>query len=138
MDTINIAKIMIPKIFTAYIYENDTVRQGIEVMTRHGYTAIPVLDSEDRYLGSVTEGDFLRHIMATGETDKKFHEQFHISQIFRKDFCPPINISAEPQKVIDEILNQNFLPIVDDRNVLCGILTRKGVISALSESLNKK
>ena len=37
-----------------------------------------------------------------------------------------------------EILNQNFLPIVDDRNVLCGILTRKGVISALSESLNKK
>ena len=40
----NIAKIMIPKVCTVFIHEDDTVRQGIEVMKRHGYTAIPVLD----------------------------------------------------------------------------------------------
>ena len=53
-DTLlNIAKIMIPKVCTVFIHEDDTVRQGIEVMKRHGYTAIPVLDPGERYIGTL-------------------------------------------------------------------------------------
>lgn len=37
----NLAKIMIPKVSTVFLRENQTVRQGWEVMHRHGYTAIP-------------------------------------------------------------------------------------------------
>lgn len=60
----NIAKIMIPKVFTVFLHETDTVRQGLERFSRHGYTAIPVLNEEEQYVGSVTEGDFLRHLLA--------------------------------------------------------------------------
>ena len=60
--TMNIIKIMIPKISTVFLHENDTVRQGLERFCVHGYTAIPVLNEEEQYVGSVTEGDFLRHI----------------------------------------------------------------------------
>lgn len=133
MSKINIARIMIPKVFTAFLHENDTVRQGLEVMTFHGYTAIPVLDDSECYVGSITEGDFLRHILKTGVTDKKYHERYRIREILRKDFCPAVRIEADAKEVIGAILNQNFLPIVDDRGKLCGILTRKGVISYLSE-----
>ena len=59
----NIAKIMIPKVSTAFLSENNTVRQGLEKFTRYGYTAVPVLDENGIYVGTVTEGDFLRHIM---------------------------------------------------------------------------
>ena len=59
----NIAKIMIPKISTAFLFENNTVRQGLEKFNRYGYTAVPVLDENGIYAGTVTEGDFLRHIM---------------------------------------------------------------------------
>lgn len=135
MRKINIAKIMIPKVFTAFLHENDSVRQGLEVMTNHGYTAIPVLDEQERYLGSISEGDFLRHIMTVGDTDKRVHEQYRIGTIMRKDFCPAIRIEADQKQVISAILNQNFVPIIDDRNVLCGILTRKGVIEYLDSLL---
>ena len=40
----NIAKIMTPKYSTACLQEDSTVRQGLEIMRRYGYTAIPVLD----------------------------------------------------------------------------------------------
>ena len=39
----------------------------------------------------------------------------------------------EVNTVQRNILNQNFVPIVDGRNTLCGILTRRGVICYLDE-----
>lgn len=134
----NIAKLMIPKVFTACLRESDTVRQGLELMTHRGYSAIPVLDDKDGYVGSITEGDFLRHILATGSTDKKYHEKCSIRDIYRKDFCPALYISAEESEVMEAIMNQNFVPIIDDRNVLCGILTRKRFLEYLSEKIGAK
>ena len=50
----------------------------------------------------------------------------------RRDFCPPLGITAGDDEVIDALLQQNFVPIVDDRGCFCGIVTRKSVIAALA------
>lgn len=128
----NIAKIMIPKYFTVFLHEGDTVRQGLESIAHHGYTALPVLNEQGGYIGSVTEGDFLRCVMAAGTTDKRALESRRIGDILRKDFCPALSIAAEESEVIDAVLQQNFVPIVDARNVLCGIVTRRRLISYLA------
>ena len=129
----NIAKTMIPKALTVFLNEKQTVRQGWEIMTRTGYTAIPVLDAEQHYIGTVSEGDFLRHILDTGSLDKMDMENHRVRELVRRDFCPPISIDADETKVISAALNQNFVPIVDSRNTLCGIITRRGVIVYLAE-----
>lgn len=135
---VNIAKIMIPKISIALLHSDDTVRQGLELLRRKGYTAVPVLDERGTYLGSVTEGDFLRHMLAVGSTDLKEHENYKISEIFRRNFCKPLQIYAPLQELIDTALEQNFVPIVDDRNCLCGIVTRRSIILYLAELSGKK
>jgi len=135
MTRINIAKIMIPKPLTRILHATDTVRQALETMENHGFTAIPVLDDAERYIGCVTEGDFLRHVLRVGDTDKKVHENYLVGDLVRKDFCEAIAITAPTDDVVRTILNQNFVPVVDDRNVLCGILTRKGVIQELAEDI---
>ena len=129
----NIAKIMIPKALTVFLNEKQTVRQGWEIMTRNGYTAIPVLDAEQHYIGTVSEGDFLRHILDTGSLDKLEMENHRVRELVRRDFCPPISIDADESEVVSAALNQNFVPILDSRNTLCGILTRRGVIAHLAE-----
>lgn len=129
----NIAKLMIPKVSTAFLHENDTVRQGLEKFTVHGYTAIPVLNEREQYIGSITEGDFLRHVLITGSTDLKAQEQFRIKNLVRRDFCPALPIDASSEEVVAAALNQNFVPIIDGRGTLCGILTRKRVIEYLAQ-----
>lgn len=129
----NIAKIMIPRACTVFLNEKQTVRQGWEVMTRNGYTAIPVLDAEQHYIGCVSEGDFLRHILSTGSLDKMDMENHRVRELVRRDFCPPISMDADETEVVSAALNQNFVPIIDSRNTLCGILTRRGVIAYLAE-----
>ena len=132
----NIARIMIPKVSTVFLHENDTVRQGLERFRRHGYTAVPVLNEKEQYVGSVTEGDFLRHLLSSGSLDPKLQERSRIADIVRKDFCPALTIDASYSEVIDAVGKQNFVPIVDGRNTLCGILTRRGVICYLDELVN--
>lgn len=129
----NIARIMIPKVSTVFLHEKDTVRQGLERFMVHGYTAIPVLNEREQYIGSVTEGDCLRHLLAVHTTDLKVQEQYRIANILRRDFCPPLSIDAECGEVVSAALNQNFVPIVDGRGILCGIITRKILIAHLAE-----
>lgn len=131
----NLAKLMIPKYNTACLQETSTVRQGLEIMRHRGYTAIPVLDGNGLYVGSVTEGDFLRHILRVGDADLKTHEHYQVKTIFRPDFCPALTIDADEEEVLDAVVNQNYVPIVDDRGCLCGIVTRKAVIQYLAEKI---
>ena len=53
----NIAFFLTPK--SEVVYENidANMRQVIERMERHGYTAVPMIDKEGRYVGTLTEGD---------------------------------------------------------------------------------
>ena len=129
----NAAFFLIPKSQVATLEDDDTFRQGLEKMRYHGYTAIPVLDAEQHYIGCVSEGDFLRHILDTGSLDKMDMENHRVRELVRRDFCPPISIDADEGEVVRAALNQNFVPIVDSRNTLCGILTRRGVIAHLAE-----
>ena len=55
----NVLFFLTPKSEVAYLKDEWTLRQGIEKLEYSGYSAIPMIDKEGRYLGVVTEGDFL-------------------------------------------------------------------------------
>ncbi len=97
-----------------------------------------MLNDQGEYLGSITEGDFLRHILAVGTTDRKAHEKYRIGGLLRPDFCPPLGIRATPDQVAQALLRQNFIPIVDDRNCFCGIVTRRSFMAFLVERIWRK
>ncbi len=131
----NIARLMIPKVCTVFLNESNTVRQGLEILTHHGYAAVPVLDDQQHYAGCITEGDFLRFVLRIGSADKRDMEDTLIRDILRRDFCPALPIDADEKEVMSTLMNQNFAPIVDSQNALCGILTRRGLMQYLSEKL---
>ena len=55
----NIAFLLTPKSEVIYEYIDATMRQVIERMEHHGYTAIPLIDKQGKYVGTLTEGDLL-------------------------------------------------------------------------------
>ena len=104
----------------------------------HGYTAVPVLNDQEQYIGSVTEGDFLRHLLVCQTTDLKVQEGYRLGSIVRRDFCPALQIDADSEQVVTSLLNQNSVPIVDGWNALCGILTGKRLIEFWRRLVIKK
>lgn len=57
--TMNVLFFLTPKSEVAHLHEEWTLRQAIEKLERSGYSAIPLIDRQGRYIGTVTEGDIL-------------------------------------------------------------------------------
>jgi len=121
----------------SYIYDDNTLRQGLEKMKSHGYTAIPVITRGGDYVGTISEGDFLWHIIEHGRGSLKDQEQFSVRDIIRKDFMLPVKVDATADELIERATNQNFVPVVDDRNKFIGIITRRDIIKYFVDNHKK-
>ncbi len=126
----NVAFFLVPKSRVAYLTEGSSFRQGMEKLRRHGYTAIPVISREGKYRGSINEGDFLWNIMTMGSLDPHDLEQARIDDII-SDRTPPVRVTATVEDLQDRLLDQNFVPVVDDRDMFMGIITRRAVLAYL-------
>lgn len=130
----NILFLLKPKSNIVYLSGSNTIRQGIEKFRAHGYTAIPVIDDDGKYLGTISEGDFLWNIVNENTFELKENEHKYIYSIIRPNYNPAIKIDTTMEDLFERITNQNFVPVVDDRNFFVGIITRKDVINYLREN----
>lgn len=125
----NIAFLLKPKSQVAYLVEGSSFRQGMEKLRRHGYTAIPVISKDGRYLGCISEGDFLWNIMSLGSLETHDMEKARIDDIISADRMPPVRVTANVEELLARALEQNFVPVVDDRGIFVGIITRRAILS---------
>ena len=58
----NVLQFLTPKSQTYYLNTECTVRQAVEKMDFHKFSILPLIDSDGRYVSSISEGDLLRHI----------------------------------------------------------------------------
>ena len=126
----NVAFFLIPKSHVAYLVEGSSFRQGMEKLRRYGYTAIPVVANDGRYMGSISEGDFLWNVMSLGSIAAGDLEDACIDQIV-SDRTPPVGVNTPVEELMDRLLDQNFVPVVDDRHMFMGIVTRRSVMAYL-------
>ena len=128
----NVAFFLVPKSRVAYLREGSSFRQGLEKLRRHGYTAIPVISRAGKYLGSISEGDFLWNIMSMGSMDARDLESARIDDII-SNRTPPVRVTATLEDLQECLLDQNFVPVVDDRDMFMGIVTRRTVLAYLMD-----
>ena len=124
----NIIMLLKPKETVKYIYEDSTLRQGLEKMRAHSYTALPVINKDGKYIGTVSEGDFLYYILDKQSNNMRANEKYKISDILRPDFNPAVKINVSMDEVLNRALNQNFVPVTDDFDTFIGIVTRQDII----------
>ena len=134
----NVLMLLKPKSGVEYLIDTYTLRQGLEKMRAHGYTAIPVISKDGEYMGCVSEGDFLWHII--DHADKidgiKKCENYSVKEIMNKDRNPAVNIGVSMETLVERAENQNFIPVVDDRGYFIGIVTRKTIINTFCDYEN--
>ncbi|MBP3205606.1 MAG: CBS domain-containing protein [Lachnospiraceae bacterium] len=128
----NIASFLRPKAEVTYLRDQMSIRQGLEKLRRSGYTAVPVIDDEDRYVGVVSTSDFLwnilDHNMPLPNVTMKSVEQMTLRDVIQSGKIKPVCIDTNMEQLLGQAQMQNFVPVVDDRNVFIGIITRSEII----------
>ena len=121
-----------PKSETEYIYTDESLRQVLEKMEYHRFSAVPMIDRETgEYVGTITEGDLLIEIKNRFDLSLKDAEDIKITDIPRRRDNKPVDADANMEDLFQTVMNQNFVPVIDDKRHYIGIITRKDVIGYL-------
>lgn len=134
----NILFFLTPKEEVAYIEEDDTLRQVIQRLEFHGYSAIPLVSKNGKYIGTVTEGDLLWGMKDKGFPDLHDMEKIRILDLKRRRDNEAVKVSEPMENMFEKITNQNFVPVVDDDGTFIGIVTRKDVLLYLANKKKKE
>ncbi len=124
----NILFFLTPKSEVAYIYEDYTIRQALEKMEYHRYSSIPIINKEGKYVGTITEGDLLWTLKNDFFLDLRAIEDISITHVKRRKDNRPVFIDANIEDLISTAMNQNFVPVVDDKDTFIGIIKRRDII----------
>ena len=138
----NIAYFLIPKQDVAYVYDDYSIRQALEKMKHHGYQTIPVINRQGKYVGTVSEGDFLWYMLDESITDTDGvsiydAEELKLSKILHNDRYASARITATIPDLMEVAEHQNFVPVTDDEGSFIGIVTRKQIIKYFIKSLTE-
>lgn len=130
----NISFFLKPKLEVSYLLDDCPVRQALDDMLNSGFTAIPVIGRSGKYVGTITEGDFLRLLLSSKPEEL---DRMTVGQVERRVQHRSVSIDAHMEDMVDLVAVQNFVPVTDGRGMFCGIITRRDVINLLRGSSRK-
>lgn len=133
----NIAFFLTPKNEVICEYTDATMRQVMEKMEYHGYTAIPLIDKSGKYVGTLTEGDLLWKLKNTPDLNFLNTQSVKVKDIPRRVKHRCVSISEDIESLINLAVSQNFVPVVDDDGIFIGIIKRSDIINYFFKKISK-
>ena len=127
----NILFFLTPKCDVAYVKEEDSLRNTLEKMEFHRYSAIPVLSKDGKFAGTLTEGDLLWEIKNQLNLDLKEAEKVLVKDIPMRKHFEAVGINSSMEGLVARSLTQNFVPVVDDLGHFIGIVKRRDLMDYL-------
>ena len=109
----NILFFLTPKAMCAFLYDDYTVRQALEKMETAGYAALPILNRQGEYRGTLTEGDVLWAMKNMCSMDLYVAETKRIMDISRRKDNVPVGVDTPMMELVERAVAQSFVPVVD-------------------------
>jgi CBS domain-containing protein len=123
---INLTFLLTPKREVVWVCAEGTLGEAIERMKPNGFAAVPILDHDGGYVGTLTEGDILWHLLDTPDAEMARHTR--LRELALRTNNRAVHIDAKLGTLVLRAAEQNFVPVLDDREVFIGIVRRKSII----------
>lgn len=125
----NILRMLLPKVDVDFVYDDFSLRQALEKMNVHHYSTVPVIERKSgKYIRSLTDGDILR-VMLRERLDFEDLEKINIGVVPSLREYKPVSCYAREEDLLHVLVDQNYVPVVDDKGAFIGIVTRKTVLT---------
>ena len=131
----NILFFLTPKAMCSFVYDDYTIRQALEKIEGTGYNTVPILSRRGEYRGTLTEGDLLWALKNLCYLDMRQAEARRIGQMERRKDYIPVRVTTDMRELVRRSINQNFVPVVDDKEAFIGIVTRGDIIKYCAREL---
>lgn len=118
----------------AHVQLGNSAEHALLVLTKTGYSAIPVLDPKYRFCGLINAQRITDAILGLEHIEYERLPDIKVDAIMQTDL-PLINITERFQRALDLLIDQNFLCVVDAEGMFMGILTRRVILKQLKKQI---
>ncbi|MBP3588850.1 MAG: CBS domain-containing protein, partial [Clostridia bacterium] len=130
----NILLFLTPKQEVTLLYDDYTIGQALRAIEAGGHHAVPIIRRSGEYVGTITEGDLLWYLQKSGLSFAEV-EKLPLNLVPHSRDNQPLLASMDLTHLLENSMVQNFAPVVDDRGMFIGIITRKRVLSHLCQEM---
>ncbi len=126
LDTL-IADYIIPAEKVVHVQLGNNAEHALLVLTKTGYSSVPVLDSQDRLKGLLSIRTVTDSILGLAHIEYERLPDLKVDEIMRKDITT-IRINERFQKGLDLVIDNPFVCVVEEDGTFAGILTRRVIL----------
>lgn len=130
-----ISSFLLPKDQVAFITSSISMREALEQLENHYYSAIPIIDEEGKYVGTLSEGDLLWKLKNTEGLSFENMTGVTVGTIQRHVHNESVEIHAQMEDMLTLAADQNFVPVVDGAGIFLGIIRRKDIIEYYTRNI---
>ncbi|MFS0722548.1 CBS domain-containing protein [Paenibacillus sp. 1P07SE] len=130
-----ISSFLLPKEKVVYVLASESMASAMHKLEHHNYTALPIIDDEGKYIGTLSEGDLLWKMKATPGLTFETMEQVPVCDMRKRVFNESVVIDAHMEDMLTLAADQNFVPVTDDKGVFLGIIRRKDIIEYYTRNI---
>lgn len=133
---ISMTDLMIPSERVAHVQIGNNLEHALLVLTKSGYTAIPVLDPHYKLHGLISTPIIMDSILGLERIEFEQLEKKRVEEVMNKK-VPRVKMTASLKDCMEFLVNHPFLCVETEEGYFEGILPRSTVLSSLNKHIRK-
>lgn len=127
-------QLLIPAERVAHVQIGNSLEHALLVLTKTGYTAVPVLDAAYKLHGLISTPLILDHITGIERIQFEHLDQSKVEHVMKKEI-PRIHTNGHFQKALSLLVDHPFICVEDQDGFFIGIITRRALLKQLQKNI---
>ena len=127
-----IADFIISSEKVAHVQSGNSAEHALLVLTKTGYSSIPVLDIKYRLIGLLSTKMITESILGLERIEYEKLEHIKVDEVMDTNVAYVKNTDTF-RKALDLVINHAFICVIDEDGTFFGILTRRVILKQLKK-----
>ncbi len=134
LTDISVADLMISSEKVAHVQINNPLEHALLVLVKSGYSAVPVLDSSYKLVGTVGKTVILNEILGLERFEVEKLSDMRVEEVMKTDITR-LKESNSFTDGLKAVINSPFICVEDEEGYFDGILTRRAILKELKRDI---
>jgi predicted transcriptional regulator len=134
MEEILISDILIPADKVAHVQIGNSIEHALLVLTKSGYSMVPVLDLEYKLHGLISSAMILDSIFGLERVEFERLSSIKVEDVMNKDI-PRLNLDSQFQNGLLTVIDNAFVCVENSEGTFEGILTRREILKKINKEV---
>lgn len=132
-----IKDLLIPADKVAHVQVGNNLEHALLVLTKTGYTAVPVLDPHYTLHGLISSTHILDSILGLERIEFERLETMKVEEVMNRNI-PRLNLNDQVITGLNLVIDHPFVCVENDDAVFEGIFTRRAILKQLDRRIKDK